>query len=807
MKKKMFRIFTLCFFILCVLCVLTACGQTSGTQAIPEGTNQTRPKGTNELKVTTNIPEAVTVSGSGYYKYNEDIQATANIKKGYEFLGWYVNDDDCISNQKVYNGKMWNQDVELSAKVIKIPENIQSSGGHSSSNSSCTLTVESLDKNYGLVSLDNQGNQEKYVAKYKMGQTFKVLAYSNTSERFAGWYGLSGELITTNATFTMSMPYFDYTLIAVWGSMDTLWDSQKLFYNRVAEGYVVIEYKGDSTSVTIPSTFKQEPVVKIANNCFKNCQRLTSIAIPESVTRIGDYAFSGCTGLTSITIPNRVTSIGRSAFEGCPIETATSPLMALSFVNKSKLKTVVITNGTSIRTSEFEGCTNLTSITIPNSVTSIGISAFEGCTNLTSITIPDDVKKIANNCFKNCQSLTSITIPKSVTSIGTSAFEGCTGLTSITIPNSVTSIGFYAFEGCRRLTKVNITSIEKWLQICFDGYSSNPLYYAHNLYLNDELVIELVVPNNLISIGQFVFSGSGNLKSITIPNSVTSIGISAFANCTNLTSITIPNSVTSIGYGAFSGCTGLTNITLPNSVTSIVSSAFENCKNLTSITIPDSVTSIEQYAFSGCTGLKSITIGNSVTSIEDFAFEGCPIETATIPLVALSFVNKSKLKTVVITNGTSIGNSEFEGCTNLTSITLPDSLTSIKYRAFSGCTNLTSITIPNSVTSIGQGAFNNCTNLTSIIIPASVTSIGTSAFYDCTNLTSIIIPASVTSIGQYAFWGCGKVKRVYYGGAVDQYASLENKPSKGTVYYYSESEPVETGNYWHYVNDVPTIWQ
>ena len=524
MKKTLFRILALCFLILCVLCVLTACGQTSGTQTIPEGTNQTRPKGTNELKVTTNIPEAVTVSGSGYYKYNEDIHATANIKKGYEFLGWYVNDDDCISNQTVYNGKMWNQDVELSAKVIKIPENIQSSGGHSSSNSPCTLTVESLDKNYGLVSLDNQGNQEKYVAKYKMGQTFKVLAYSNTSERFVGWYGLSGELITTNATFTMSMPYFDYTLIAVWGSMDTLWDSQKLFYNKVAEGYVVKRYKGDSTSVTIPSTFKQEPVVAIANYCFANCQSLTSITIPDSVTSIGDSAFKGCTSLT----------------------------------------------------------------------------------------------------------------------------------------------------------KVNVTSIEKWLLISFSNVSSNPLFYAHNMYLNDELVAEIVIPNSLTSIGQY----------------------------------------------AFDGCTSLTNITIPDSVTSI-------------------------------------------------------------------------------------GDSAFEGCTSLTSITIPDSVTSIGYCAFCGCTRLTNITLPDSLTSIGDDVFVDCTNLTSITIPNSVTSIGYCAFEYCTNLTSIIIPASVTRIGQYAFWGCEEVKRVYYGGTINQYASLENKPS-GVVYYYSESEPnwaIGTGNYWHYVDGVPTIWR
>ena len=213
----------------------------------------------------------------------------------------------------------------------------------------------------------------------------------------------------------------------------------------------------------------------------------------------------------------------------------------------------------------------------------------------------------------------------SVTSIGESAFERCPDLTSVTIPNSVTSIGLAAFMYCSRLTRVHISDIAAWCNIDFKGgFSSNPLYYAHHLYLNGEEVKDLVIPNSVTSIGEDAFFGCSGLTSVTIGNSVEIIGSSAFSGCSGLTSVTIPNSVTSIGSAAFWGCSGLTSVTIPNSVLSIGDDAFQECSGLTSVTIPNSVTSIGDYAFSGCSGLTSVTIGNSVTSIGESAFANCP---------------------------------------------------------------------------------------------------------------------------------------------------------------------------------------
>ncbi len=272
----------------------------------------------------------------------------------------------------------------------------------------------------------------------------------------------------------------------------------------------------------------------------------------------------------------------------------------------------------------------------------------------------------------------------SVTSIGDYAFYNSSGLTSVTIPNSVTSIGSYAFYGC------------------------------------------------------------SGLISVTIPNSVTSIGRSTFCNCSSLASVTIPNSVTSIGNGAFSGCSGLTSVTIPNSVTSIGSYAFYGCSGLISVTIPNSVTSIGSEAFQYCSRLTSVTIPNSVESIGDYAFWGC---SSLRKVLNFSKLNISKgsdgygyvgyYAHLVLNNPEIIDNYVFAPNGNTyalygymgtdTNLQLPEKYKGENYvigdYAFCGCFGLTSVTIPNSVTSIGSDAFSGC-NLKNLIIGTGVLSIG-----------------------------------------------------------------------------------
>ena len=377
------------------------------------------------------------------------------------------------------------------------------------------------------------------------------------------------------------------------------------------------------TSVTIPNS-----VTSVGNEAFAYCTNLTSVTIPNSVTSIGDFAFRRCGNVTSLIIGSSVTIIGRGAFMGCyslnsiTIPESVTNIGDYAFTDCSGLTSIIVENGNTVYDSRnncnaiietatnklLAGCKNTL---IPGNTTTIGSYAFRGCSSLTSINIPNSVTSIGYAAFMNCTSLTSVTLPNSVTSIGAYAFSECISLTTIYIPSSIKSIAGYAFESCTSLTRVHISDIIAWCKIAFytdtTTNSSNPLIYAHYLYLNDLEVTDVVIPNSITSVGNCVFDGCEGLKSVVIPNSVTSIGNKAFRGCKCLTSINIPNSVTSIGAYAFTSCYNITSINIPNNIKSIGDFTFASCKSLKSITIPHCVASIGKYAFCNCPGLTSIT--------------------------------------------------------------------------------------------------------------------------------------------------------------------------------------------------------
>ena len=393
---------------------------------------------------------------------------------------------------------------------------------------------------------------------------------------------------------------------------------------------------------------------------------------------------------------------------------------------------------------------SIKTVIIENGVTSIGNSAFCWCSNMRSITIPDSVTSIGVSSFARCSNLTSITIPDSVTDIGNTAFSYCSSLTSINIPDSVTYLGIRAFYDCSLLTDVTI-------------------------------------PGGLTSIGDSTFSECTALTSITIPDSMTFIDMAVFYGCSNLTSINLPAGIIGISYRAFFGCTSLANVFYAgteaqknqisiDSENDALTSARWHCAdtddtNVLNFTLNQdgasySVTDCNQYAegelaipstykglpvtgigneaFSDCSDLTGITIPDSVTGIGEFAFWNC-----------------SSLTGITIPNRvTGISNSAFSGCESLTSIKLPSSVTVIGRYAFFGCKSLTSISIPGGVTRIEESAFSSCKSLTSITIPNGVTGINLNTFLGCSSLKSITIPDSVTSIGEAAFENCSSLTSI-----------------------------------------------
>ena len=458
------------------------------------------------------------------------------------------------------------------------------------------------------------------------------------------------------------------------------------------------------------------PVTSIGNKAFFFCSGLTSVTIPNSVTEIGIRAFYNCEGLMSVTIPNSVTSIGYYAFQGC-----------------SGLTSVNIPNSvTSIGYYAFQGCSALTSVNIPNSVTEIGDGAFDGTKWYDNQ--PDGLVYAGPVAYKykgTMASGTCIVLKEGTKGIAGSAFSGCSGLTSITIPSTVKYIGRQAFSSSDELTEVVWNAVS--CNIDYTLESSHPFYSCS--------IMKLIVGDKVQQIPSYLMDKQVLLKSVTIGNSVTSIGEGAFRSCSGLTSVTIPNSVTSIGKGAFEDCSGLKSVTIPNSVTSIGEQAFYDCRGLTSVTIGNSVTSIGEGAFYECSGLTSVVW--NAKNCSDFSYNSRP----------------------------------FNDLTNIKTFEFGSEVERIPAYLCDGLTDLTSVTIPNSVTKIGDNAFYECLGLTSVTIGNSVTSIGNKAFYFCSGLTSVTIPNSVTSIGDMAFLGCSGLTRI------DAYPNPEKVSTGGNVFY------------------------
>ena len=605
---------------------------------------------------------------------------------------------------------------------------------------------------------------------------------------------IAGSLLVAGALFCSGL---------MSGHAQTVDASTALTYVIEADSVTITDCdESASGALVIPSSYNGKPVTSIGDNAFKSCSSLTSLTIPNSVTRIGEGAFEGCSSLTSVTIPDSVTSIG---------------------------------------TYSFYNCSSLTSVTIPDSVTSIAEYAFTACSSLTSIGVVDGNSKYTSQdgvlFDKNKTTLIQYPagksghyiIPSSVTSIGVGAFEGCISLTGVSIPTSVTSIGEYAFWGCISLTSVTIpasvTIIGDGAFCARSSLTSIGVVDGNSKYTSQDGVL---FDKNKTTLIQYPAGKSGHYS---IPASVTSIGYAAFRHCSSLTSVTIPDSVISIGEGSFANCSSLTSVTIPDSVTSIGYAAFYNCSSLTSVTIPNSVTSIRGIAFTG-TKLTEVTILNPNTVIGDNAFDSSVNITSvnitaafySAPLTYLVEGNSITVTDCDENASGSVGNSiqlqwktgdchwgfqdAFKSCISLTSVTIPDSVTSIGSYAFYNCSSLTSVTIPDSVTSIGDLAFRNCSGLTSVTIPDSVTSIGNFAFYLCSSLTSIevvegnseytsqdgvlfnknkttlivypggkqsghySIPGSVISIGGYAFYDCSSLTSVTIPDSVTSIGDL-----------------------------------
>ncbi len=562
------------------------------------------------------------------------------------------------------------------------------------------------------------------------------------------------------------------------------------------ENGVLTAYTGDDATVTIPST-----VTRIKSTAFQTSYSMTKIVIPTSVTTIDNTAFDRCSKLKEFTAtnnPNFCTT------DGGVLYTRDLKKIVKYPAGRTDTSYKIPSSVTTIGNSSFYKANNLTSVTVQSGVTTIEKWGFCSMSNLQTITLPDTLQTIGANAFAGDKSMTSISIPSSVTTIGSYAFHK-SGLGVVTIPTSVTSMGDHAFNECKSLktaylsTKLN--TIESY---AFNGCTA---------------LTSIGIPGSIKKINERAFNGCTAAKTISMGSAVEEIGEGAFAGCTAVSYVNIPDTVTKIGKYAFSGCTAMKYISINSKAPTIMAGGdilqscpieafsyignytewnasgwkYITCLNTDEVgnyleqkvvnkvfygftesgtmrSIASFVTTINQNAFRTNGNMSSLSLPDALTSYDDDVFDDC----TSLQSFSIS-ENNTKYKTVNGVLYTKDGTKliRYPIAKSSTSFTVPSGVTAIGYSAFYKNANLTSITVKSPVDTIYRFAFGYAKKLKSIDLPSSVSVVYAKAF-DGLSLDKIILRSKKPSVAEDAF-NTGKVTNVYYAGGTNDWSSSEWK--------------------------------
>ncbi len=540
------------------------------------------------------------------------------------------------------------------------------------------------------------------------------------------------------------------------------------------------EVKIDSLATWLNIEFSQAANPLLYNaTLIVNGQPLTDLVIPEGVTKINDNAFYGCNSITSLTISSSVIEIGEDAFYDC----------------KSLATALVPETVTKMGEGVFGNCTGLQSLTLPFIGTDANNPSRFNSSNYGTPTtfILTGGTEIIAGAFQYAK-VENVILPDSIITIGENAFDECQILKTITLGTGVTTIGAEAFDGCQSLKGVYVKDLSAFYNIEFlNGYASNPLYYAHNIYLNNALVTEInfgeILGEEETSITKNPFGYAYSVRKYIIPERVTScnmnfnftygdyeiynassISISYSSYYGNyytptysVSKLVIDNGFIFIDKSGYSqetyylvGYVGNdTDVVLPTQSPSvnadyyIDSYAFFNNDKITSISYNEQAESlnklvgIKDYAFKGCTSLTSVKLPDSVKRIYSQAFAEC---------YALESVKLSA-------NLEDLEDWAFSNCTSLKSIDIPGTVETIDSYAFYQCYDLTDVTLGNGIININSDAFMR-SGISLLDIPDSVSYIGASAFSGCSNLLKVVFGTGLSNIGNNAFSGCTKLVEV-----------------------------------------------
>lgn len=595
------------------------------------------------------------------------------------------------------------------------------------------------------------------------------------------------------------------------------------------ESYYIVSGKDglDYDSLIIPESYKNKPVEEIKENAFKDNKTIKSVYIPSSISKIGDKAFDGCEAIERVDIKDL-----ESWLKIYFVSVTSNPLYYAHnlYIDNELLTKLEIPESIGVlKQYAFAGCASLKEAIIPKTVALIGYGPFVHCSSIESMTIPfigreiytpknrflfsyffvvnpsktssnmgsvpSSLKKVTllsgpeairSDQFSSCSSIEEIILPNSIKQIGTQAFSSCDSLVSITIPDGVTSIGSEAFSSCRSLVSITLGSRVREIR-------------DYAFYFSPKIT-EIVNKSSLeLEIGSSEFGGIAlNAKNIITDETDSKLhtvddkyilyeddnDVTLVQYIGNETNVSIPNNVTIIGNHSFNKFSGsnLESVIIPEGVKKIESSAFYFCSNLKEVTIPETLEEIESSAFYQCNNVRiNISSMESWCNIKFYNYGTNPLNN-----MGSLYLNDELLEDIII----------------------PDGVTKINDNAFSGYKFIKSITIPSSVEIVGDFAFYYCLNLNKVTLNSGLKSINRSAFYMCSTLDEIFIPKTIEEISSSAFEGCMNLSKIYYFGTIDEWNLVNGISylSSKTIYYYSETEPDASGNFWHLVDGIITEW-
>lgn len=536
-----------------------------------------------------------------------------------------------------------------------------------------------------------------------------------------------------------------------------------------------------------------------SNNLAKQFPNVKKVTFSPYVTAIGNYLFYNSATLETIVFEGDPVAVGLRSFQDCG---------KLATVGNGKVK--------SVDQHSFARCTSLKSIEITDDDI-IGPNAFQDCSALESVTFPSSLTAITNTAFANCTALKAVSFPANVETINPFAFRGCTALEKVTFGKNIRTIQSSAFGNCTALKQVTFMGSKDLLSAKYTATDNLATRFPYAETITLRLITSIgdyafagssalkTIDNNssVESIGTGAFANCTNLSSI-LKTYLLTIGANAFENCQSLTEFYVSDNITELKANTFKGCTGLKVMTLGSRLATIDKSAVEGCTNLTELRILSTTLAsekvwkvvdnrVEENLHSIFPNVTTLSFGPNISKVGAWAFHANDGETS--PLQKITFQNTSGVdiswnafdnNTELTTVGGNVKNVDaytFSGCSKLQDISLTGT-ESIEVFAFKGCTALTSITLPESLKTIRQTSFEGCTNLTNLTILCN-TLVGkdweiSEEHYDnfytiFPYITNVTFGPNVTKVGQNAF------ALPLYGPELGEKATIREITFQGTT--------------------------